>query len=282
MNEIALHAEIAAAQAARTPCALATLVSATGSVPRAPGARMLVYVDGRVSGTIGGGKFEALVIAEALEILRSGGAPRLKTYTLREGEPTSFGAICGGEAGVFLEALTAGESLTLIGGGHCARAIARLAADCGFYVTVIDDPPEGGAIGERPAVDRWLTDVRAPEFIATSAWTERDALVIVTRNAQLDQAALDAALRRGVPGYIGMMGSRRKVARVFAELAEAGHAAADLARVHAPIGLDIGADSPAEIAVSVVAEILQHTRGRPRAGGMKAGGSHTPVRSAEC
>ncbi len=229
---------------------------------------MLVYGDGRVSGTIGGGKFESLVIAEALEILRSGAAPRLKTYTLREGEPTSFGAICGGEAGVFLEALTAGETLTLIGGGHCARAIARLAADCGFYVTVIDDPPEAGAIGERPAVDRWLTDVRAPEFIAASPWTERDALVIVTRNAQLDQAALDAALRRGVPGYIGMMGSRRKVARVFAELGQAGAAAADLARVHAPIGLDIGADSPAEIAVSVVAEILQHTRGRPRAGGM--------------
>lgn len=268
MNEIALHAEIAAAQASRTPCALATLVSATGSVPRAPGARMLVYGDGRVSGTIGGGKFESLVIAEALEILRAGAAPRLKTYTLREGEPASFGAICGGEAGVFLEALTAGETLTLIGGGHCARAIARLASDCGFYVTVIDDPPEAGAIGERPAVDRWLRDVRAPEFIGASPWTGRDALVIVTRNAQLDQAALDAALRRGVPGYIGMMGSRRKVARVFAELAEAGHAAADLARVHAPIGLDIGADSPAEIAVSVVAEILQYTRGRPWAGGL--------------
>lgn len=261
MNDSAFHAEIAAAQAEGRPCALATVVSAQGSVPRQPGAKMLVYADGTISGTVGGGKFESLVIAEAREVIRDGG-PQLKHYLLREGEPQSFGAICGGECTVFIEPLARGEALWIIGGGHCALAIAHLAAGCGFYVGVVEDRAEQLGNDKFPPAARLVTDQPAPEFITARAWTAREALVIVNRNADLDKHALDAALRRPVPGYIGMMGSRRKVARVFDELAAAGHAREDLQRVHAPIGLDIGAESPAEIAVSVVAEILRFTRRR--------------------
>ena len=266
MNDSAFHAEIAAAQAAGRPCALATVVSAKGSVPRQPGAKMLVYADGQISGTVGGGKFESLVIEEALGIIRDG-FPLLKNYLLREGEPQSFGAICGGECTVFIEPLAAGEAVWIIGGGHCALAIAHLAASCGFYVGVVED--RAGQLGgdKFPTAARLVTDQPAPEFIASRPWTAREALVIVNRNAGLDKHALAAALRRPVPGYVGMMGSRRKVARVFEELAAEGHAQENLRRVHAPIGLDIGAESPAEIAVSVVGEILRFARRGEVSGG---------------
>lgn len=272
MNDAALHAEIAAAQEARRPCALATVVSTKGSVPRAAGAKMLVYGDGGLSGTVGGGKFEALVIEEARDAIAAG-TPRLKTYLLREGEPQSFGAICGGEASVFVEPLTAGEALWIIGGGHCSQALARLARECGMYVGVVEDRADQAAPERFPGINRLVTDEAAPAFIAGREWTAGDALVIVNRHAGLDKLALDAALRRPVPGYVGMMGSRRKVARVLDELAAEGHGREALARVHAPIGLDIGAESPAEIAVSIVAEILRFSRRRDGGGGsLRAGG----------
>ena len=270
MNDSAFHAEIAAAQAEGRLCALATVVSAKGSVPRQPGAKMLVYADGQISGTVGGGKFEALVIEEARGIILEG-APLLKNYLLREGEPQSFGAICGGECAVFIEPLAMGEAIWIVGGGHCALAIAHLAAGCGFYVGVVEDRAEQLGNDKFPVAARLVIDQPAPAFIAARNWTAREALVIVNRNAGLDKHALDAALRRPVPGYIGMMGSRRKVARVFDELAAGGHERKDLRRVHAPIGLDIGAESPAEIAVSVVAEILRHSRRRADGGGSLRG-----------
>ena len=254
-----IHAEVAQAHAAHRPCALATLVAATGSVPRAPGAKMLVYADGRTSGTIGGGKFEFLVIAEAAEAIREG-APRLRTYPLHEGSPDSFGAICGGEVTVFIEPVSVGESGWIIGGGHCSQAIAQLAKACGFRVGVLEDRAELLATEGFAAVDQRVSDVDAPAFIAGREWTRRDALIIVNRNPMLDKQALDAALRHGVPGYIGMMGSDRKVRRVFAELEAGGHTRETLARVYAPIGLAIGAESPAEIAVSIMAEVLQVCR----------------------
>ena len=268
MNEAALHTEIAAAQEARRPCALATVVSTRGSVPRAAGAKMLVYADGAIAGTVGGGKFEALVIEEAREAIAEG-TPRLKNYLLREGEPQSFGAICGGEANVFIEPLTAGEAVWIIGGGHCSQAIAALARECGFYVGVVEDRSDQVVPERFPKVNRLVADQAAPAFIAGREWTKNEALVIVNRQAGLDKLALDAALRRPVPGYVGMMGSRRKVGRVFDELVAEGHPREALGRVHAPIGLDIGAESPAEIAVSIVAEILRFSRRREGGGSLR-------------
>ena len=249
MIDAALHTEIAAAQQARVPCALATVVSTRGSVPRAAGAKMLVYADGRISGTVGGGKFESLVMVEAQEAI-AGGTPRLKNYILREGEPQSCGEAVGG-----------------FGRGHRSQAAARLGRGCGFYVAVVEDRPDQAAPERFPGVNRLVIDQAAPAFIAGRDWTPQDALVIVNRHAGLDKLTLDAALRRAVPGYVGMMGSRRKVARVLDELAAEGHAREALQAVHAPIGLDIGAESPAEIAVSIVAEVLRFTRRRADGGG---------------
>jgi xanthine dehydrogenase accessory factor len=249
--------EIARAHRERRHCVVATVAVATGSAPRAAGAKMIVYPGGAISGTVGGGKFESLVIAEALGgIARE--EPWLKTYPLHEGNASSFGAICGGEVTVFFEPLKAGPALHIIGAGHCAQALAKLAADCGWHVSMVDDREEWLALAL--AAHRRVASRSPAEYIAAQPWTANDALVIVSRNYLIDRDALGAALQQPPMGYLGMIGSKKKVRQVFDELKAAGADEKQFARVHAPIGLDLGADSPPEIAVSVMAEILQVMR----------------------
>jgi xanthine dehydrogenase accessory factor len=243
----------------RTPFAVVTVAATTGSVPRAAGSKMFVYVDGRFSGTIGGGKFESLVIAEAQEAIRRK-QPLLRTYPLREGETDSFGAICGGEVTVFIEPQITGEALFLIGAGHCARAIAKLAAECGLFVTVVDDRDD--LLADLPPTVTAISGTAPHDFITSRQWQADEALVLVSRNHEIDREALAAGVEQSGAGYIGMIGSRRKVLHVFDRLRERGVSEEKLSRVYAPLGLDIGADSPAEIAVSCVAEILAVLRGK--------------------
>jgi len=244
---------------ARQLFAVVTVAATTGSVPRAAGSKMFVYADGKTSGTIGGGKFESLVIAEAQAAMERK-KPLLKTYPLREGETDSFGAICGGEMTVFIEPQIGSEALYLIGAGHCARAIAKLAAECGLFVTVVDDRAE--LLADLPPAVVGISDCAPRDFIASRSWRSDEALVMVSRNHEIDCEALAAAIEQNGAGYIGMIGSRRKVLSVFDRLRERGVSEEKLSRVYAPLGLDIGADSPAEIAVSCVAEILAVLRGR--------------------
>jgi xanthine dehydrogenase accessory factor len=242
----------------RKAFAVVTIAATSGSVPRAAGSKMFVYADGNFSGTIGGGKFESLVIAEAQEAIRKK-KPILRTYPLREGETDSFGAICGGEATVFIEPQITSEALYLIGAGHCARAIAKLAAECGLFVSIVDD--RGDLLTDLPPAVTGISDMAPPDFIASRQWQADEALVLVSRNHEIDREALATAVEQSGAGYIGMIGSRRKVLHVFDRLRERGISDEKLARVYAPLGLDIGADSPAEIAVSCVAEILAVLRG---------------------
>lgn len=251
--------EPVAARDARKPFAVVTIAATTGSVPRAAGSKMFVYADGRSSGTIGGGKFESLVVADAVAAMREK-RPQLKTYPLHEGETDSFGAICGGEVTVFIEPQRTSEGLYLIGAGHCSRAIAKLAAECGLFVTVVDDRDE--MMTDLPPVMARVSDSTPGDFIASREWQSDEALVIVSRNHEIDREALRAALAQTGAGYIGMIGSRRKVRMVFEALRGSGVPEEKLANVYAPLGLDIGADSPAEVAVSTVAEVLAVLRGR--------------------
>lgn len=248
-----------AARDARKPFAVVTIAATTGSVPRAAGSKMFVFADGRSDGTIGGGKFESLVIADAVAAMREK-KPQLKTYPLREGETDSFGAICGGEVTVFIEPQRTGEGLYLIGAGHCSRAIAKLAAECGLFVIMVDDRDE--LMTDLPPTVSRVSDFAPADFIASREWQSDEALVIVSRNHEIDREALRAALAQAGAGYIGMIGSRRKVRMVFDDMRQRGLSEEQLSRVYAPLGLDIGADSPAEIAVSTVAEVLAVLRGR--------------------
>ncbi|HEY3663922.1 MAG TPA: XdhC family protein [Chthoniobacterales bacterium] len=251
--------ELVAARQARKPCALVTVAATKGSVPREAGAKMLVYLDGLTSGTIGGGKFEALAIADALLCLREK-RPLLKTFSLREDAPDSFGAICGGEATILIEPQLLREALFVVGAGHCAQAIVRLAVDCGLFVQVIEDRTE--LLEALPAGASRVVAASAPDFIVSRQWQSDEAIVIVSRNHELDRDALARAVQAPGVGYIGMIGSTRKVRHVFEQLRAQGVTDEALAGVYAPIGLDLGADSPAEIAVSVLAEILAVLRKR--------------------
>jgi xanthine dehydrogenase accessory factor len=250
--------ELLRARQTRTLCAVATVAATTGSVPRQPGSKMLVYADGKSSGTIGGGKFESLVVEDCLKSIAAK-EPVLKTYPLREDKPDSFGAICGGEVTMLIEPQNLSSAIFLIGGGHCSLAIAKLALDCGMHVTVVDDRAE--LLENFPTLTNRVTE-DANAFISKRDWKGDEALVLVSRNHELDREALAAALKTSGAGYIGMIGSRRKVLRVFDALKEQGVSDKRLSEVYAPIGLDIGADSPAEIAVSVMAEILKVLRRR--------------------
>jgi xanthine dehydrogenase accessory factor len=254
-----LLTELLEARRAGRPCALATVAATKGSVPRHPGAKMIVYADGTIAGTVGGGKFESLVIAEALDCLARN-EPALKTWPLREDQPDSFGAICGGEVTVLIEPQVPVHALLIVGGGHCAQAIAKLAAECGFHVTVVEDRDD--ILAQCTAAHQRLTEP-APSFIKSRDWTKDEAIVIVSRHYDIDRAALAAALQKGGMGYIGMIGSRRKVLQVYDQLKAEGFTPGQLATVYAPLGLDIGADSPAEIAISVLAEILLVLRKKP-------------------
>ena len=250
--------ELLSARERRTSCALATVATTTGSVPRKAGAKMIVYGDGKISGTIGGGKFEALVDADTLGALREQ-RPVLKKYPLHEGDACSFGAICGGEVTILIEPQTTGEALVLVGAGHCAQAIAKLARECGWHVTLLDDRAE---LLTDSAASLKISDRSPAEFIATHGWQPDEALVLVSRNFEIDREALHAALQQTGIAYLGMIGSLRKVRRVFDDLRQRGISESVLEKVHAPIGLDIGADSPAEIAVAVLAEVMQVLRAR--------------------
>jgi xanthine dehydrogenase accessory factor len=264
MNED-IHRLVLEASNSGEGCALATVAKVTGSAPREAGTKMVIFEDGRIAGTIGGGKFEALVIEEARKAMTTG-KPILKTYPLHEASDESFGAICGGEVTVLIEPQARRPLFCLIGAGHCAQALAKFASQCGFVVTVLDDRADLLGLPHFDSSIRCLSEPSPEAFVRSHKWSERDALVLVSRNYHLDREALAAALEKGGMGYLGMIGSKKKVLTVFDELSKRGVSRKALARVRAPIGINIGADSPAEIAISVLAEVIMVLRaadGRP-------------------
>jgi xanthine dehydrogenase accessory factor len=243
---------------------LCQIVRAEGSTPGKPGWKLLARPDGSVFGNLGGGAFEALVKADALAKLQRNGkeapANEVKRYYFTEdavkGEPT--GMVCGGMAEVFLEVMTAPPVLVICGGGPVGQALARAGALAGFELLVVDDRAEFRDPALFPAGVRFAAVGRDYEEPFLAGLRNRDVHVaVVTRCWETDTAALLGLLREDPPGlrYLGLMGSRRKIARVREEVAARG---GDLEkwRLHAPIGLPIGGDSPGEIAISILAEIL--------------------------
>jgi len=238
------------------PAAIATVVKTRGASPRNAGAKMLVYPDGAIVGTIGGGAMEQRVIAEAQAALRDG-KPRYLDMNLsneQRGDPL----ICGGEMDIFIEPLTATPALILVGAGHVGAAVAELAHLLGFRVTALDDRAEFVTPEKFPHADERIAGDIVTE-IGKLAVTPQTYIVLVTRMHTLDAALLGAIVEKDV-AYIGMLGSKRRVITVLDSLREKGVRETALARVHAPIGIEIHAETPQEIAVSIMAEIIQVKR----------------------
>jgi len=237
--------------------ALATVIAKEGSAPQVPGAKMLVRWDGSFVGTVGGGAAEHRACQAAGEVIRTGQA-RLITVNLAGG-PGPGDPPCGGRLTIFVEPILPRVSLLIFGAGHVGRALAKLAPDLGFRVTVIDERPEYARLERLPGADRAVVGI-GPEIAHQLHVDQQTHIVIVTHGHTHDEAVLRWAL--GTPaGYIGMMASRRKVGVILQSLADNGVPREQLERVHTPIGLDIGAVTPAEIAVSIAAEMIRLRRG---------------------
>jgi xanthine dehydrogenase accessory factor len=237
--------------------ALATIVKATGSTPRQAGTKMLVYPDGSIVDTIGGGSLEANVITEAQAALGEG-KPRLVRYELRDSEVGDPG-ICGGEAEIFIDVINPHPTVLVVGAGHVGRSIAVLSSFLGFRTVVLDDRAEFANAERLPQADEIIVGDIGEE-LARFNITPQTHVVIVTRGHEHDRDALRRAVSSPA-AYIGMIGSRRKVKMVFDELQKDGVTTEALAAVHAPIGLDIQAETPEEIALSIMAEIVMVRRG---------------------
>jgi xanthine dehydrogenase accessory factor len=237
--------------------ALATVVRARGSVPRHPGSKMLVFSDGRIEGTIGGGEMEGRVVEEALSSLQDGSS-RLLHYELsdpKDGDP----GVCGGEVEVFVEPIGSRPTLVVVGGGHVGQAVVHLARWLGFRTVVSDDRPEFASPESHPEADVHIACALAelPKQMTIDAQTY---IVLTTRGVAVDVDGLPALLETPA-AFIGVIGSRRRWETAAQQLAESGLPADRIARVVSPMGLELNAETPEEIAVSILSQIIMLRRG---------------------
>ena len=234
------------------PGVVCTVVKARGSVPRHPGAKMLVRQDGSIEGTIGGGEMEARVVQAALEALRDG-TPRLVRYSLVDpgaGDP----GVCGGEVEVFVDPLAMRPILLVVGGGHVGKALVHLGQWLGFRVVLSDDRADYCTPQAAPGADEYLA-VTVEELARTFRFTPQTYIVMPTRGVPVDVEALPHLLNVE-HAYLGVIGSRRRWATAVQRLEARGIPRAQLERVHAPMGLELNAETPEEIALSILAEIV--------------------------
>lgn len=246
------------AQASGTACALVTVTATHGSIPRHAGSKMLVLADGSIVGTVGGGAMEARAIGEALESIVDG-QTRTPTYTLNSldaGDP----GICGGTVHLFIEPIIPMPRLLVIGGGHCGKALAELGVWMGFHVTLSDDREAFCNREYAPNLHGYL--VCKPSEIVNQYPIDRYTYIAaVTRGMPVDLALIPALLKTSA-AYIGLIGSRRRWALTAKALREE-YALTDemLTRIRVPIGLELNAETPKEIALSIMAEIVMLRRG---------------------
>ena len=232
---------------------VATITSVLGSIPSFKTAKMLVRDDGSIVGTIGGGCVEAEVWQAAREVMETE-KPRTLTFNLNQSPKYDTGLICGGTLDIFLEPVLPPASLYIFGAGHVSKSLYKTAHDAGFEVSVVDDRDSYANRDRFPEAK----DVIAEDFeqaMTRLAPNESSYIVIVTRGHRDDMRVLRWAVQTPAR-YIGMIGSKRKTIAIFRELIKEGLQPKLFDRVHAPVGLDIGAVTPEEIAVAITAELI--------------------------
>ena len=242
--------------------AVATIVNVRGSIPSFKTAKMLVRDDGSIVGTIGGGCVEAEVWQAARDVMEAE-TPRTLTFNLNQDPKYDTGLVCGGTLDIFVEPVLPPALLYLFGAGHVAVNLYKVAKNAGFDVIVVDDR-EAYANRERFPEARELYAEDFDQVMARLAPNESSYIVIVTRGHRDDMRILRWAVNTPAR-YIGMIGSKRKTIAIFKELQKEGLSPDLFQRVHAPVGLDIGAITPEEIAVAITAELIAVRRHAERA-----------------
>ena len=232
--------------------ALCTVVKSEGSTPRHVGSKMLVYPDGKFIGTVGGGELENRVIKAAHEALKSGDAQTL-AYTMsdpKRGDP----GVCGGNVEVFVEPILPPALIVIIGAGHVGKAVVHLAKWLGFRVALSDDRAEFCNPEAVPNADAYYP-IPMADLANQLKVTPQTYIVVTSRGSSVDAEGLPSLLDSDA-AYIGVIGSKRRWLTTVKALKENGVADEKIARVHSPIGLELNAETPEEIAVSIMAEIM--------------------------
>jgi xanthine dehydrogenase accessory factor len=264
---VSIYQALADLEAKNESAVVCTIIRSSGSTPRHAGSKLIVYEDGRFFGSVGGGEVEARVVQEALAALDDG-RPRVLSYDMvdpKQGDP----GVCGGQLEVYLEPILSRMELLIVGGGHVGKAVAHLARWLGCRVIVSDDRAEFCTPEANPDADL-LLPVQMSEIPAALRITRRTVIVLTTRGVTVDTEGLPALLDSPA-SYIGVIGSRRRWLMTRKQLLEAGVSQAALDRVHSPMGLELNAETPEEIAVSILAEIIM----------LRNGGSGQPMKLVE-
>lgn len=259
--------EAARLQEEGTAFAAATIIESRGSTPRNTG-KMLVLKDRSIIGTVGGGLAEAYIIDEAVDAI-SKDCSRVVEYKLDKEAAGGIQMLCGGTLKVFIEVIGTRPEIVMIGAGHVGQAVGKLCGFLDFRLVVVDDREEFANEQKYPLAKQLAYDKDIIKAIDKISITDNSYIIIATKDSDLSSLkrviASDAA-------YIGMIGSRKKVSRVFEELICSGISKERLGFIHAPVGLNIGAETPEEIAVSILAEILKVRNGRDGLSLKEAGG----------
>lgn len=245
---------------AGVPVACATIISASGSVPRRESTRMLVADDGSIQGSIGGGVMEHDVITLARQSLISR-TVIIKDFLFSESKTRKKELICGGRLTVMIEPMFPPDTAIICGAGHVGHALYSLCRSIDFRTIIIDDREDYATRQRFPEAEMLICD-SIPRALAHLPVRSNNYVIVCTRRHDVDQQCLEAALKKK-PAYIGMLGSRTKWAQIKKNLRSKGFSTRNIARVHCPIGLDIGAVTPEEIAVSIAAELINHRNSPP-------------------
>lgn len=254
--------EIARIKSEGGSAALATIIKVNDSAPREAGSKMLIRSDGTILGSIGGGSPEAAICREAMNVIREA-KPKVLHFNLTEEEIAGDGMLCGGNMDIFIEPILSQPYLYIFGAGHISFSISKIAKMVEFKVVVIDDRAEFANKNRFPETDEIFAEDFSEVFSKLKI-NRSSYIVIVTRGHKFDEKVLEWAVNTEA-NYIGMIGSGKKKEVVFSNLQSKGISKELLEDVHAPIGLNIHAETPEEIAVSIMAEIIKVRRKRGHA-----------------
>ena len=248
-----IYEEIVELRRQGSRAALATIVVRKGSTPRKDAAKMIVYEDGRQMGSIGGGCIEAEVCREALLVMRIE-KPKLMTFDLTENDAEESGLLCGGTIEVYLEPILPDPTLFIFGAGHVGQCVAQTVKGIGFKIAVVDDRIKYASAERFPQADTIFVDSWDAIFQKLPV-TDSSYILIATRGHNYDLACLRFAVKSPAR-YIGLLGSRRKTRLLYEALEREGIDPEVFERVYAPVGIEIGSETPEEIAVSIAAELI--------------------------